>query len=139
MSKYKAVIDTNILYAGLYSSAGASFRILQLIERGSIIPFLSTTLLFEYEDVLKRNQMILGLTENEIEEILNEICARGECRRIHFLWRPVLSDPKDDHVLELAVAAGCADIITHNITDFSLSSKFGVRIVKPSQLLGELK
>jgi predicted nucleic acid-binding protein len=58
---------------------------------------------------------------------------------IHFLWRPQLSDPKDDHVLELAVAAGGADIVTHNVKDFKGASSFGVRVIKPSEFLGELK
>jgi predicted nucleic acid-binding protein len=59
--------------------------------------------------------------------------------RIHFLWRPTLSDPKDDHILELSVAAGSADIVTHNIKDFTAASIFGIRIITPAELLGELK
>ncbi len=49
------------------------------------------------------------------------------------------ADPKDDHVLELAVAAGGADIVTHNVKDFEQASGFGVRVIKPSEFLGELK
>ena len=36
MNKRRAVIDTNVLYAGLYSASGASFRVLRLIEQGAI-------------------------------------------------------------------------------------------------------
>ena len=32
---------------------------------------------------------------------------------IHFLWRPSLSDPRDEFVLELAVAASCEAIIVN--------------------------
>ena len=71
--------------------------------------------------------------------MLNGLCARGEYRRIHFLWRPQLSDQKDDHILELAIAAGGADIVTHNVNDFAQSSIFKVRIITPAKLLGELK
>ena len=132
------MIDTNVLHAGLYSASGASYRVLRLIESGRITPLLSTALLFEYEDVLKRHQAMLGLTIREVEDVLNGLCARGECRRIHFLWRPALSDPKDDHVLELAVAAGSADIVTHNVRDFAGAAAFGIRIITPAELLGEL-
>ena len=132
-------MDTNVLYSGLYSAAGASYQLLCLVESGRLTPILSTTLLFEYEEILKRHQMMLGLSNRAIEDVLDGMCARGECHRIHFLWRPQLSDPKDDHVLELAVAAGSADIVTHNVKDFAGASMFGVRILRPAQLLGELK
>ena len=139
MKKYRAVIDTNVLHAGLYSASGASYQILRLIECGRVIPLLSTTLLFEYEEVLKRNQRMLGLSDREVNDVLDGLCVRGESRKIHFLWRPHLSDPKDDHILELAVAAGAADIVTHNGKDFVQASSLGVRIVTPAKLLGELK
>ena len=139
MKQHRAVIDTNVLYSGLYSATGASFKILRLIEKGRITPLLSTTLVFEYEEVLKRNQKILNLTDQAIEDVLNGLCALSECRRIHFLWRPQLPDPKDDHVLELAVAAEGADIVTHNVKDFAKASLFGVRIITPAKLLGEIK
>lgn len=135
----KAVIDTNVVFAGLYSASGASHQILRLVEQGAIKPLLSTALLFEYEEVLRRNQAFLGLSDLNIKDVLDGFCARREYRRIHFLWRPTLSDPKDDHVLELAVAANNADIVTHNIRDFVQASQFNVRVVTPSCLWRELK
>ena len=138
MHKRRAVIDTNVMYAGLFSASGASYRVLRLIEQGRVTPLLSTTLLFEYEEVLRRNHVVLGLSGRDIEDVLDGLCCRGECRRIHFLWRPQLADPKDDHILELAVASGNADIVTHNVSDFLAAASFGVRIVKPADLLGEL-
>lgn len=139
MKKYRAVIDTNVVYAGLYSASGASYRILCLIQQGHVKPLLSTTLLFEYEDVLKRNRDLLGLSDRDVEDVLDGLCSRGECRRIHFLWRPQLADPKDDHILELAVAGRGADIVTHNVRDFGQAANFGIRVVRPRELLGELK
>lgn len=139
MNKRRAVIDTNVLYAGLYSAMGASYQILRMIEWGLVAPQLSTTLVFEYEEVLKRSRRVLGLSGQDVEDILDGLCSRAEFRKIHFLWRPQLSDPKDDHILELAVAAGGVDIVTHNVKDFASAVSFGVRIVKPSDFLGELK
>jgi len=52
MNKIKAIIDTNVLYAGLYSSLGASYQVLRAIERSRIRMVLSTTLVFEYEEIL---------------------------------------------------------------------------------------
>ena len=137
--KRRVVIDTNVLHAGLYSSTGASYQILLLVERGEVAPLLSTTLVFEYEDVLRRHRKLLALSDRDIDDVLNGLCVRGECRKIHFLWRPQLTDAKDDHLLELAIAAGGADILTHNVKDFRMASNFGVRILTPAQLLGEMK
>ena len=99
----------------------------------------SITLLFEYEEVLRRNQKLLRLSNRAVDDVLDGLCARGECRQIHFLWRPRLSDPKDDQILELAVAAGGTDIVTHNVGDLAGASAFGVRIITPAELLGEMK
>lgn len=137
--QYKAVIDTNVLFAGLYSASGASYQILRLVEQDIIVPLLSITLLFEYEEVLQRNQTFLGLSDLNIEDVLDGFCARSEYRKIHFLWRPTLSDPKDDHVLELAIASNGADIITHNTSDFAQAKRFNVRVVTPSDLWRQLK
>jgi len=139
MKKYSAVIDTNVLFAGLYSRDGASFKILDLIEIGRIIPILSTALVFEYEDVLKRKQKQLGLRNSDIDDVLNGICAKGLEKQIHFIWRPQLRDPKDDHILELAVAANSSDIITFNVKDFDKAPSFGIRVLQPAKLLEEIK
>ena len=100
---------------------------------------LSTTLVFEYEEVLKRAPDTLGLTDQEIETLLDDLCHRSDHQIIYFLWRPCLSDPKDDHILELAVASETSLIVTHNIKDFKKATEFGIRIITPSQLLEELK
>ncbi len=60
-------------------------------------------------------------------------------QRIYFLWRPYLSDPKDDHILELAVASETKTIVTYNIKDFKEINKFGVRAITPKILLEEIK
>lgn len=139
MGNYRGVIDTNVLHAGLYSASGASYQILRKIEQGMITPILSTTLLFEYEDVLKRNHKQLRLSTRAIDDVLDAFCLHSEYKKVHFRWRPQLTDPKDDHLLELAVAANGADIVTHNIRDFSNADAFGIRILTPAKLLGEIK
>lgn len=128
-------MDTNVLFAGLYSASGASYQILQLIEIGRITPIISTTLLFEYEDVLKRKQKELCLSDNQINVVLDNICALSEFQKIYFLWRPYLKDPKDDHVLEVAVASKAKIIVTHNIRDFKGVDTFGVTALRPGKLL----
>jgi predicted nucleic acid-binding protein len=50
-----------------------------------------------------------------------------------------LPDPDDDLFLELAVAARCAYIITHNIRDFRGAEKRGVSAVTPADFLRKIK
>ena len=133
------IMDTNILYAGLYSSAGASYQILRLIDAGEIRPVISTTLLFEYEDVLKREQHALAVSNQQIEVVLDNICALSSFQKIYFLWRPFLRDPKDDHILEVAVASKTETIITHNLKDFKGVEKFGVKAIAPGHYLEAIK
>lgn len=136
--KRVVVLDTNVLYAGLYSTRGASFMLLQALVEGRLHIALSTALLFEYEDVLKRHQAVLDLSNRAIEQILDNLCALSDHQKIYFLWRPQLQDLKDDLVLELAVAAGARSIVTHNINDFRGSERFGVKAITPKQVLEEI-
>jgi len=136
--KLRIILDTNVLYAGLYSSKGASFKVLRAIDDGKVRSVLSTALLFEYEDVLKRKQEILNLSNQDIEKILDNLCFLSEHQNIYFLWRPRLPDPKDDHLLELAVASGVTFVVTHNTSDFKGSDKFGVRPITPKELLEDI-
>lgn len=135
----KIIIDTNVLFAGLYSASGASYKLLSLLVSGEFEIILSTPLLFEYEDVLKRNQLLLNLDSAEIEIILDNLCSLAQFQKVYFLWRPYLSDPKDDMVLELAVAASIKTIVTHNLKDFAGVDKFGVEAITPKAFLERLK
>ena len=131
-------MDTNVLFAGLYSKKGASFKILEHLSTSVLTLTLSTPLLFEYEDVLKRNQELLNLSGDSIEMILNNLCGFAHHQRVYFLWRPYLPDPKDDLVLELAVASKVSTIVTHNLKDFVGVEKFGVEAITPKTLLERL-
>ena len=79
-----------------------------------------------------------GLSVQEIEATLNWFCLKSEHQKIYFLWRPCLPDPKDDHLLELAVASRTEFIITHNIKDFKGAEKFNVKPITPKEFLEKL-
>jgi len=129
------VIDTNVLVSGLRSIRGSSFRLLQLIGENRFGIHLSVPLVLEYQDVLGREALELPITRSEIEKIIAFHCSVATRHRIFFLWRPFLTDPKDDMVLELAVKAKCDFIVTYNIRDFRGVDKFGLKIVRPADFL----
>ncbi len=54
---------------------------------------------------------------------------------IHFLWPSFSPDPKDDMVLELAVAAGATHIVTHNTRHFPEADSFGIQVLAPRAFL----
>jgi predicted nucleic acid-binding protein len=99
---------------------------------------ISVPLVLEYEDVAKRLLGEIALNEEDINTVINYICAVGERRKIFYLWRPVLRDPKDEMLLELAVAGGCDYIVTHNTADFADIEKFGIEVVKPAEFLKKI-
>ena len=139
MKDNAVIIDTNVLFAGLYSSTGASFQILRLLNDRKIKPVISTTLLFEYEDVLKREQTVLKLSHKQVDVILDNICALSNFQEIYFLWRPYLKDPKDDHILEVAVASKTKTILTHSLKDFKGVEKFSINAITPGNYLEKIK
>lgn len=137
----RIALDTNVFIAALRSTRGTSFKLLSLVGTGKFDLIISVPLIFEYEDVAKRQSRSLGLAYKDIDDILDYLCRVGEQRSIFFLWRPLLRDPKDDFVLELAVESGCEYIVTFNTKDFVGAERFGLKIIQPKDLLkiiGEL-
>jgi putative PIN family toxin of toxin-antitoxin system len=132
------VLDTNVLFAALWSRVGASFRVVELVLDEQVRPALSVPLVLEYEMVLKREAAALDLTPRDIDALLDYLCRVGHQQLIHFLWRPTLRDPRDELLLELAVAARCQYIVTHNVKDFAGAETFGVVALRPAAYLRHL-
>ncbi|MBV9787691.1 MAG: putative toxin-antitoxin system toxin component, PIN family [Chloroflexi bacterium] len=132
------VIDTNVFISALRSQRGASYLLMSHLDSGKFIPNVSVPLILEYEDVAKRQLSHLTLTEQDVDDILDYICQIAVHHRIFYLWRPVLRDPKDDLVLELAVAAKCDVIVTFNVRDFVGSEQFGVHVIPPKVFLQQI-
>jgi putative PIN family toxin of toxin-antitoxin system len=138
MPIYQIVIDTNVWIAALRSKRGASYKLLSLIDNGKFEANLSVPLVLEYEDVAKRLVGDIPLTERDIDDILDYICSVAHHRKIYYLWRPFLSDPRDDMILELAVTAECDFIVTFNQSDFAGIEQFGLSTLTPKAFLQQI-
>ena len=141
MAVYQVVLDSNVFLTALRSRRGASFKLLSLVGKGKFEINLSVPLVLEYEEVAKRERWPGKPKRSAIDAILDYICQQGRQRNVYFLWRPLLRDPDDDMVLELAVTAGCDYIVTYNKRDFVGAERFGIRIATPREflkVLGEL-
>ena len=135
----RVVLDSNVLVSALRSRRGASFQLVKLLRRGRFEVALSVPLALEYEAVLRRHATELRLARDEADGLVDYLCDVGYRQPIHFLWRPTLADPRDEFILELAVAANCKAIVTHNVRDFAGASRFAVQIMKPGDFLAALE
>jgi putative PIN family toxin of toxin-antitoxin system len=133
----KAVIDTNVLVAGLRSRMGASNQVIAAAARSHFISLLSVPLFCEYLDVLTRPGMV-PMPAKRVEEFCFSLVAVSHLQEIYFLWRPLLPDPKDDMVLELAVAGCASHIVTFNSGDFRPAAAFGIQAISPASFLSLL-
>lgn len=129
------MIDTNVLVAALRSSTGASHEILLAADQGDFEVALSVPLLAEYDDVCHRPESGTLIPSNAVDDVINRIAQISQKQAIHYLWRGILPDPKDDMVLELAVAAGASHIVTFDYRHLKQASEFGIAVVTPSEFL----
>lgn len=131
----RIVIDTNVLISALKSKQGASHKLLLTLPDGIFIPNVSVPLFIEYESVAKRTKLISHLKIDDIDSILDYFLRKSSIRKIFYLWRPFLKDPKDDLVLEVAVESQSKYIITFNKKDFKGCDKFGIKVVTPQEFI----
>ncbi len=135
------VVDTNVFVSALISEAGASREVIRRCLQRRYQPCISLGLFAEYRDVLGRHELFANcpLDATERDELFRAFMAVCRMTDIYYLWRPNLPDEADNHVLELAVAARAAAIVTHNRADFVRSElRFPeLRILAPAELLKE--
>ena len=135
MDKPQIVIDTSVLIAAIRSQQGAAYKLISLIDSPKFEINISVPLIFEYEDTAHRRSGETKLSAREISDLLDYICAVAQQHAVFYLWRPFLPDPKDDMVLELAVAAQCNYIVTYNSSDFHGTEQFDIQVVTPKEFL----
>jgi putative PIN family toxin of toxin-antitoxin system len=135
----RAIIDTNILVRASIRPQGTVGPVLSELRNRKYRLLYSDPLLRELVDVLGRPRLRTKyqIGEERIKALLNLIVLRGE------LVSPTLRiracrDPKDDMVLEVAVAAG-ADMIVSGDEDLLVLNPFeGIPIVGSAEFLARL-
>lgn len=132
------LLDTNVLVAGLRSSVGASYALLRAVGGPYFVPGLTTALVLEYEDVLKRPGLV-PLPAEDVDVFLDNLCREGVCRPVHFRLRPAAADPDDDLVLEAAVATGSRLVVTLNPRHLrDGAERYGLELLSPGAALARL-
>lgn len=138
----RLVLDTDVLVAAFRSEHGASRELLIAALDERFVLLASTALWLEYEAVLTRPEQLkaMRLDAAEVRDILAALAISAEPVPIHFLWRPVLADAEDEHVLDLAMNGRTDMLVTFNQDDFREASRtFQVEIVTPAAALRRLR
>jgi hypothetical protein len=69
---------------------------------------------------------------------LAALASAAESVQVHFMWRPQLSDPANELILEAAVNGQAEAIVTRNVRDFRPALRmFGIPVKSPAQVLKE--
>jgi putative PIN family toxin of toxin-antitoxin system len=131
----RVVLDTSVIIAAWRSRTGASSALLGLLPARRFEIAVSVPLVLEYEAVLLRHVAVGGRAPKDVAALVDYLCAVAKKQEIFFLWRPFLRDPDDDMLVELAVAAGCDGIVTHNVHDFGGVDSLGLRVFTPAEFL----
>ena len=130
-----AVVDTNVVAAGLLTSDAASptARILDLMLSGAQRFLLSVELLTEYRDVLLRPKIVRrhGLSADEIDRVLAALVLQAAFREVAPLGAG-RSPRGDEHVVALLAVDPGAVLVTG---DRALARQVGERALSPGAFL----
>ncbi len=134
-------IDTNVILAALISNQGASHFILQLILEEELKLALSTQVLLESDDVLRRPEIksLHGLNDSEIDDLLDTLVLLAKKHAIYFRIRPNLIDEGDNLIFECAFTSSSEYLVTSNVKDFQGAEwkGAGFKVLTPSDFCKE--
>lgn len=136
------MVNTDVVVAGLRSPAGASAALLIQLLKGRATMLLSVALALEYEASCLRREHLLAANASavEVRQVLDTIMDVVVPVELHYRWRPQLSDPGDDMVLEAAVNGRADAIVTFNRKDYgSVPARFGIAVLSPSDVLRRVR
>ncbi|WP_348760004.1 putative toxin-antitoxin system toxin component, PIN family [Candidatus Methylocalor cossyra] len=138
----RVVFDTNILVAALRSKSGPSRAWMRAALKREVEILASVPLFLEYEAVLKRPEHLLatGLLKTElVDDFLAGLAGVVTPVEVSYLWRPQLTDPGDEMVLEAAVNGRADWIVTYNVRDFAVAARrFKLNIGGPGAVWSRL-
>lgn len=127
----RAVIDTNILISACWTPGGNEARVLALVAAGALEIAISPAVEAEYREVSQRRKFAKQreALEAAIADLVRVACAvQPEARCT------ACPDADDNQLLDCALAAGAAYVITGNLRHFPEEWE-GVRVVNARMFL----
>ncbi len=135
---HRVALDTNVLVAAVRSDRGASRQLLLGVLERRYQLVVSVPLMIEYEAVLSREEhrRASGLSEEDVQTLLDAVAMVAETVRLEYVWRPLLTDTDDDMVLETAINGRADVLVTVNLRDFGAAKgRFHLAILSPADAL----
>ncbi|MEZ5813551.1 MAG: putative toxin-antitoxin system toxin component, PIN family [Alphaproteobacteria bacterium] len=114
------VLDTNIFVGALQKHDGVNRKILEMCFLDEIRPLMGDALYAEYQSLLARDHVFEKSMFSALERdaFFDDFCSICRWVDVYYRWRPNLRDEADNHVIELAIAAGADTLLTWNKKDF---------------------
>jgi putative PIN family toxin of toxin-antitoxin system len=139
----RIVVDSNVIVASLISGRGDNRAVLRACLAGSVQPVIGEALFLEYEDGMNRPKLFQRspLSKPQRRQLLEAFLRVCEWVQVYYSWRPNLADEGDNHLIELAVAAGADWIVTNKVADFQRAElRFPqIGIIRPGELIREMR
>jgi putative PIN family toxin of toxin-antitoxin system len=138
----RLVIDTDVLLSAFISPGGASRQLVMDALDGKFLLLLSTSLLLEYESVLRRPQHLARskATDAEVTEVLDALAGLCVPVLFDYQWRPTGAHADDELVVQTAINGQANAVATFNIKDMSVAAiKFGFLALRPASVLRRMR
>ena len=129
----RVVLDTNVLLSRILRPVSSPARAVRLaVERGTVL--ISDTLVTELVGVLARPKLAALVDPRDARAFVQAL--GGIAERVTLTAHvEACRDPRDDHILALAVS-GAADAIVTGDADLLVLNPFrGIRIVTPQEFI----
>lgn len=133
----RVVFDTNILVSALlFETSVPAQAFFAALSTGDVL--LSETLVNEINEVLQRKKLKKYISNEQREEFLIALVQSSKLVDVIEMI-DVCRDPKDNHVLELAVSGGAQVIVTGDSDLLILNPFESIQIVTPRDFLASIE
>lgn len=134
-SLLRVVLDTNVWISGMFFGRGAPAKLLQCWRDEQFNVVMSLVTLAELETVLSRKSVQFGAEPNLALEWLKYVEAYAAFVDVETSFKGSSRDPKDDMMLEAAVAGAAEYLVTGDQDLLVLRMFRNTRIITPREFL----
>ncbi|HLD05237.1 MAG TPA: putative toxin-antitoxin system toxin component, PIN family [Candidatus Nanoarchaeia archaeon] len=131
----RVVLDTNVLLSGTFWT-GASYRILEWVDKGKIVLILSDSIFEEYNRIVRSDEILDKKAYNpERVESIIKLLQKALFVQPEEKLKVVKEDPDDDKFLEAAIAGRADFIISRDNHLLKLQRYKKIKILTPDEFL----
>lgn len=129
-AKARVVFDTNVVVSAFLFPNSVPGRLL-FQSNLRILPLVSASLVAEIHSVLRRPKIEKFVSKEQAQELLAAYLSRSEIVRLQVVIE-ACRDPRDNHILELAVSGGADSIVTGDDDLLAINPFQGIAIFRPA-------